>query len=213
MFTASCSRNQINQIPINETFINSFKETMVLHDPGVIYMRRDDVTHLPLESNMPLSFKLEPINPMHTFYRYFDSFIYKIITPNSTYSHLNGEQRFLFYGGVYFPNGLSGDVSFTFWNDAIYEPQNYQYPPNYPIVFAIENNGSYSYVLSFIRENWNNIQPWSYNEMLYVLYRTEVPYQIYYDSSYIYLMSKNETFSQQYLKSFKQNGNIYLFKN
>lgn len=212
MFTTSCSRNRINQIPVDEAFIKSFNEVRVLHDPGLIYMNRDDVTHLPLEPNIFLNFELKTINPMHTFGRYFDSSIYRIISPNSRYNNSNGQQTFLFYGGVYFPNGLSGEFSFTFWNNAIYETQHYQYPPNYPIVFGLENNGEYSYVLSFIRENWNNIQPWSFNEMLYVLYKTEVPYRIYYDNHYIYLMSKNETFSQEYLELFKQNVNMFFFK-
>lgn len=48
MFTTSCSRNRINQIPVDEAFIKSFNEVRVLHDPGLIYMNRDDVTHLPL---------------------------------------------------------------------------------------------------------------------------------------------------------------------
>lgn len=83
----------------------------------------------------------------------------------------------------------------------------------YPVVDIIESNSKFSYVINYLylQNDFNQVQE-KFIDLFYVIYHDDLfPYRVYFDSKYIFLMSKDEDFDQTYISYFELN-NISRFK-
>lgn len=80
---------------------------------------------------------------------------------------------------------------------------------------VIESNGVYSYVINKQYLGFSEIDNKEHNyRIFYAIYHAEnLPYMVYFDSNYIYLINRDDAFSKACITSFENNTDVQLFKN
>lgn len=207
---AACKPKEIEpQIKYNPEFITYISTPRSITVPNSIEAIRIDGVIQPLHAEMS---KISTQNLVieHYYQYYFDSIEYTIIPPFSSLFDGESNVSFQFYGGIM--NTMTEHPTFAFFDRGTSPWNSYSQIPPYPLVHAIKSHGAYSYVLSFINETWNRPSGYAYEELLYILYITDLPYSIYYDNYYIYLITNNTSFFDGYLKSFIDAPDLYLLK-
>jgi len=197
------------QIKYNPDFITYISKPRIVTVPNSIEAIRIDGVISPLHAEMSKT-STQGLVKEHYYQYYFDSNEYTIIPPFS--SLFDGEKTisFQFYGGIM--NTMTEHPTFAFFDRGTSPWNGYSQIPPYPLVHAIKSNGAYSYVLSFLNETWNRPSGWAYEDLLYIIYLTDLPYSIYYDNYYIYLITNDTNFFDGYLQSFKDASDLYLLK-
>jgi hypothetical protein len=89
------------------------------------------------------------------------------------------------------------------------------YLGNAGFIDGIESNGVYSYIINetyMDRAGNREIKEYLFN-LFYVIYHDEaLPYTVYFSESYIFLISKEESFDKSCIDIFNQTEGLYLFK-
>lgn len=118
--------------------------------------------------------------------------------------------EFVYSVGIQFETEklVYGVYQFVFYDKIIGGP-----PYNYIEIDIIESNGEYSFICNYRYDiqDFEDVKT-KFFDLFYVIYhQKDFPYTVYYDNTYIYLMSKSPNFDDSYKEYFRDN-NVHLFK-
>jgi hypothetical protein len=131
--------------------------------------------------------------------------------PDYTFYGVGGKTgNFFYYPDVSY---VDNSYQLNFYNHGIEPYDTLSIVPN-AFVDGIVSNHETSYVInSKYLSPSGVIRSYFYKLFSAIYYDDRLPYRIYFNQDYIFLMSKEEGFSQKYLEKFTPENGVYLFKN